>query len=509
MANRLVSVDSDTKQFPPEVRDALAGNLTDTSEAEGNAIRAAVGALAFTLDSSYGSLDEALAATPDGGVLEVRSAWTKALPLTIAKAVTLRFRGGSITQTTDTHGIDITADNVVIENPVLTGVGSDAAGVASAIRAVSTASSPRTGLHIRGGVIDGWQKYGIYLEQVVDVEIEQVKVKNVAYAGIMVLSGIGGTIRRNKVSNITQPVGLVNSYGIALTRNSTQSIAVAPRTSGFTVDGNTVDGVVNWEGIDTHGGQDLKITDNRVLNTRVGISLVPCPNEAGVDTYAPVGITVTGNYIDSTVTDGTRLQGIQVVGAGVTAGSPVEAASAIISGNTILNHGTDSLAGGGAIIAYFTRGTVIVGNRIVTPAVCGIQLYHSNDGITIAGNTVVDVWTTATATAAAVYVRSTFNVLSASMNTLSAGSKTATFVNRYGIQYAQTTNNKYIDGGGNNFTIAASVLVGLTALVSQNFFGATVLKPTGTPVAATDLPTALTLLNDIRDKLLNGVKLIG
>lgn len=483
---------------------AIAASLAYESKGLSTATQATLSATYAPIgDLAYTSLDLAVAATPTGGVLEIRKAWSKSVPLTINKAMTLRFMGGSITQTTDTAGIDITSDNVIVENPVVTGVGGGTAGTSAAIRAVGTAVTPRTGIRVRGGVVDGWRKYGVYLEQVTDFEVSQVAVKNIAYGGIVVLSGIGGSVVRNKISNVIQPSGFVNSYGIALTRNSAQNITDAPRTSGVAVDGNTIDGVVNWEGIDTHGGQDLRIVNNRILNTNVGIGLVPCPDTGGTDTYAPIGIHVSGNYIDSTMTDGSRSQGIQLVGAGATPGSPVEPASAIITGNTILNHGVDSLAGGGAIVAYFTRGAVIVGNRMVVPAVCGIQLYHSNDGITVAGNTVTDVWTTATATAAAVYVRSTFNTVTVSMNTLSAGSKSATFVNRYGVQYASTTNNKFIDGGGNNFTIAATVLVGLTAIASMSFFGATpVLKQTGTAAAATDAATTQTLVNDLRTKLL-------
>jgi hypothetical protein len=432
-----ISVDALTKQLPNAVRSVQAANLGDVAQIEGAAVAASVQRGAFTSDYAYATLDDALAATPVGGVLEIKQAWTKTVPLSVAKSCTIRFKGGSITMSTDTAALDISANNVTIESPNLIGPGGDTAGTAAGIRAVSIVGAPITGLRIRGGTVDGFRKHGIYLEQVTDFMITDSLIKNIAYGAIMVLSGLIGIIRHNTVNNVIQPTGFVNSYGIAMTRASNQDIATAPRSSGVIVDGNRIDGVTNWEGIDTHGGENLTIVNNVLRNVFIGIALVPCPNEAGDDTYAPRGIQVMGNFLSSGKTDGTSRAGIQLVGCiGATVDTVVEYASAIITGNTVEDFGVENTSAQAAVFLQVTRGAVVANNRIVRPSPNGINCYHNNVGTVITGNAISDVWTNSGTAAGAIYVSSVHQSLVVVGNRGLRGDKTATVVNDRGLYLA-------------------------------------------------------------------------
>jgi hypothetical protein len=405
----------------------------------------------------------------------VRGTWSRATAFVVNKTCTVRFwRSASITVTDATiAAITVSANDVVLDGLRVFGTGSTTASTGSGVTAVGTAIAPITGLRIRSPKVQDFTKYGILLEQCWDFAIERPRIDNIAYAGIMALSCVGGNIDGGTVKNITQPSGFTNSYGIAMTRNSSQNITDAPRSSGITVNGVTVDGVPLWEGIDTHGGQQLTITNNKVFNTKVGIALVACPNASAVDTYAPTGIIVIGNTIDAKVSDGSRSQGINIVGAGITVGAPVEYATAIVSGNTIIDHGNEAtVAYSGGIQAYFTQGTVISNNRIVRPAHCGVLAYHSNDGLIVANNTVEDAWSNGQAFAAAVELRSTNNTVTVSGTQILRAAKTATYVNTRGLDASNATANVVTDGGGNQWSKATLPVVGVTNVLTGGVYGA-------------------------------------
>lgn len=455
---------------------------------------AALGGRASTVvvDSDFATFAAALAATPAGGVLEVRRSYSVSTPLVIDKPCVVRFaQGGQITASAG-HGIVITASGVTLERARILGSGSGTAGTACGIRAIGAASAPITGLRLIQPTVSGMDRCGIHLEHVTDFALEWAAVSDIAYAGIMLLSCVNGKISGGSVTNITQPTGFVNSYGIAVTRNSAQSVTDAPRSSRITIDGVLVSGVTAWEGIDTHGGTDLAILANRIYSCRVGIALVPSADEFGADVYAPQRCLVAGNTVDAQVSDGSRSNGVQVVGAGAAIGAAVEAASGcVVVNNTIIDHGNQGSASSneaGAILAYYTQGLIVASNTLVRPGVCGVHLYHTNSGLLLAGNVIEDAWTNAAALTACVYVRSSSNSFTTSNTRIVRGAKTATVVNGRGLSVSTTTSNDIADSGGNNWSAATLATSGASTLMRYRvdaplvgFFSAPpVAKPTVT-----------------------------
>lgn len=483
---------------------AISGEVTRS-----DAAYAPIGDLAFN------TLELALAATPAGGTLEIRKAWSRAVTFPVNKSVTLRFRGGSITQTADTPALTISANDVTIENPVLTGIGGTTAGSAAAITSIATVGAPRTALRILGGVIDGWRKHGIYLEQVVDFWIERVTVKNIAYGAIMVLSGLRGIIRGNKVGNVIQPTGFVNSYGIALTRNSSQNITDAPRSDNILVDGNIVDGVASWEAIDSHGGSNLTIVNNIVKNAFIGIAMVPCPDSTGTDTWAPIGIIIKGNSIESGKTDGTARAGIQLIGVITTVDNVVEYATGIVTNNKVIGFGVENTTSQAAVFLQATKGAIVANNRIVNASPVAVALTNNNQGTMVLDNTIVDTWTTASAFTACVYVSSAHQDVIVRGNRAVRADKTATIVNQRGLFVATSlTTDIAIQYDANHFKACSIPIV--DSPTTQNFTEARMearklsffpgIPPVTRrtlPAAATDAATTQTLANGLRQALID------
>ena len=431
MVTRLVGVDPATGKLPDVVLDNLNNRYNQR-----------------VIDTQYPSLEEALAATPTGGTLEVRSTWSRAIPFVVGKPCSVLFRGGgSITTTTNSTTIQVAADDVRIDAPRLAGTGSASAGIGVA---VSVGAYKRT--EITRAKVTGYNKYGFYLEGATDFVLQSNDVSDIAYGGIMMVSCATGVVQGNRVRNITQPAGFLNSYGIAATRDSSKTITASPRSSQILITNNVVDGVPKWEGIDTHAGTEITISYNTVRNTNVGIALVPGVGIDGNDLYGAQNCIVTCNVIDSTMSDGSRSSGIQVVGAGVTLGSPIEASTGCsVTNNTIRRHGKE--AGGandGAIALYYTSGIIVAQNSLIESGVRGIHLYHDNQHGTITGNTFIDTWSDTVAYTAAVHVSSTFNSMSLSGNTVARGSKTATKVNDRGL-FVGTSASNTISEGFNDF----------------------------------------------------------
>lgn len=377
----------------------------------------------------------------------------------MAKSLTIRGDGGTVTTTGNLHAFNLTASGVRVMNLRITGAGTTA-GSQSLIRAVGTASKPLAGLIVRGCTLTNSRMTGVEMRHVANFTIESNTIRDVAYAGIMVLSGRTGRVLANKVTNVIQAGNWVNSYGIILSRDSRQSITAAPRTSNVVVKGNTVDGVRKWEAIDTHGGQNITVESNTIKNSFIGIAMVPCPNAGGVDTYAPRGIIVQNNTVDSGVRNGTRGHGIQLVGAG-TPSRVVEYATGTISGNTVTGFGRQSSSTGSAIVAYVTHGASIKANILRESSPSGVLAYHNNVGLSIETNTMVDTWTSSAAFTASVFVNSVRQSVTVRGNKATRSTKKASMVNERGLFVGAAAKRPGVSvtSSGNSFKACSKPLV--------------------------------------------------
>lgn len=211
------------------------------------------------------------------------------------------------------------------------------------IQAIGTSSAPLSEINIYNSNFSGSAGDNVWLEWVNDAKVSSNTIKDYLYSGILLLSCDGVQVQENIVKDAPLSAGVVNPYGIAA---SDKVNTIAGRSRNITIAQNIVENI-EWEGIDTHGGENLSITGNVVNNCVRGIALV-----VGNDTRltVPTGITVTGNLVDG---KGSRREGICLYGLG---GNP---ADAVITGNRITGHTTPIYAN-----QYSRAKTYIGGNNV-------------------------------------------------------------------------------------------------------------------------------------------------
>ena len=462
------------------------------------------------IDTAYASLADALAATPAGGTLEVRGAWTRTTPLLIDKKITLDFRGGQITQTTDTDIIQVQASGVEINRAVLIGPGATTNGVGCGIRAGGTVAAPFNDLHIRSPRITGVRYTGIRLDYANRHVVENVNITDVGYAGVASLSSDSGTVRGGTIKNVLQPGEFVNSYGVMYSRDSSKTLAQSPHSTNFTVQDVTIEGVTKWEGIDTHGGQGGRIINCTVLRTRYPIRAVSCSNDSGegpVGGWAPHNILVMGCFVDGAGLEGVE-QGITISGAYNSSTSVLQerAAGCALINNTIRRCGIPGAAAMSGIRGYATDGLIVSGNQVQECTSRGIVLDFENKNAIVVSNVFVDTWGPS-GVPTAIYLQGNDNSVTIHGNRGVRGSLQATLVNERGVWNNRATN--VITLGVNDFDSFPTPLSDAYDSSAHRlharktgFYGVPpVARPT-VAAAATDAATTQALVNDLRAKLI-------
>jgi parallel beta-helix repeat protein len=202
---------------------------------------------------------------------------------------------------------DVTIDGVTISSSGSTGYG---------IHALGTAANPVRNLTIRNCTIKGFN-VSIWAEHVTNLKIDNCLIQDADYAGILVFSGVGGTISNNTIqrigaarTNLTIAGKENNAYGIALSRTATSDFVANPRSSNFLVTGNLVEDVPLWHCYDTHAGDTITFSNN--VSRR-------CPRAYfitldGLGTQ-PKNVTLTGNRIEQArqVSGGTNSDAVTLV----------------------------------------------------------------------------------------------------------------------------------------------------------------------------------------------------
>lgn len=234
---------------------------------------------------------------------------------TISKALTIS--GGTLRVGRGDIGLRVTASNVTISGVTIIGPNKTSYdGGEFGVYAFGSAGSPIRHLTVRSSNIGNFGNDGIYAKNVADLVVSGNTIHDIVYAGVLVISGHGGSVSGNLIERIGvhgASANENNAYGVALTDQG------GSPTSDFVVSGNTVEDVPTWHALDTHGGQRIRFTNNTVRRSSRGIFitispsskatdvtvsgnhlLVPGPvtfNLEAVTTYDTVGVTITGNTI--------------------------------------------------------------------------------------------------------------------------------------------------------------------------------------------------------------------
>lgn len=254
-------------------------------------------------------IELAIDSVPAHSVLTFPTALTISLnrPVNVDKPVILR--GGKF----KTSGIafNVTSSDVTLDDVTIDGPGLDAVYLSksAAINVAGNISKYLTNINIRNCVINGVRDTGIQAEYVKEFEIVNNTISVFKYAGIMMLSVEDGDCSYNIISDAYQAATQSNSYGIAV---SDLINTVEGRSRNVNVTFNTVKNIPLWEGIDTHGGDNIFIAFNTVEECKNGIVATVGNNNR---VTAPINCRIIANSVyapiltTTTTTTGVALGG--------------------------------------------------------------------------------------------------------------------------------------------------------------------------------------------------------
>jgi len=412
--------------------------------------------------TNQAALANAIASVNAGGIIKFTpGTYTVTGQWAVNKSCIVDLTGVTLNFTTNAvgQGILVTASDVEI-------IGGNIVGPQYAVSTLTQsgihvygadAAHPISGLKITGTKISNWGLYGILLSFVTEFDITSNEIYNVYQAGIQTLSAWNGNISGNYVHDIVSPSG-GGVYGIALSRLNDDSLSVRPNSDDITVNNNRVHNVTNWEGLDTHGGNRITFNNNIVTGCLIGINVAPAQNTADVSVFASQDIVISGNTIDSLVTDGSLGSGIIMGGASATI-----RATGTISGNTVRGYGRDTTAlarSYGGIYLQYTDGVSVSGNSLFEN-VNGVIAITNNYGVSLTGNTIVDSWADVAAASNAgwgIYIRSSgiFTGLVSDNVFLKTGAMAAKAVDYSGGIYIATLTGHSVRLGPNFASIGAA-----------------------------------------------------
>lgn len=240
-------------------------------------------------------------------------------------------------------------------------------------------------LKITNCIIDSWGGRGVWVKFVDKYDIKDNIIQNINQSGVSDWSSKNGNIYGNYIYNLTGSPHL--SYGIAITKQ-VALLTTAPVSKDINIENNIMSTFV-WEAIDIRGANRVNITGNNIYGGLRAINCGPASNGT-TSLYPPTNVNITGNTMDSGVTDGSTEHGIRF------AGYATDQATGVISGNNLIGYGAENSSNSGGITISDTNGLEISGNRIDKCSPKGIMIYEDNIGFNITGNTIVDPWTETT-----------------------------------------------------------------------------------------------------------------
>jgi hypothetical protein len=310
--------------------------------------------------------------------------------ITISKALTIIGYSSKITQTgAGKAAFNVTASNVVVRDLEIVGTGAPTAHVSGAYAIFAHGADKNNyinNIKVLNCRINTWAYCAVALTYVNKFEVAHNTLESLTYAGVQLISCQYGHVHHNYVYDIKcSTTASNNGYGIIATCSQ---IAAEPRSQYVIIDNNIVNTVATWEGIDTHGGNYITISNNQVYNCYYGIVCTHVPTA----NYSPKNIIISSNLVESTVTDGTKSHGI-ILSTGTTA----ERASGKIIDNYVRGHGLKNSSQSVynpecGILIYYTSGVLVDGNTVVNCSSVGIAAGYQNIAFSITNNIVVDPW---------------------------------------------------------------------------------------------------------------------
>ena len=378
--------------------------------------------------------------------------------LTISSSVELYGTGTLSLRTAGTTLILVEANDVSINGLELIGSGNTAENLnENLIRvgplATGSFTTTRNNLNVTHCTLKNSKGQHARIAYANGVLFENCTFLDARYASVLCLSALNTDVINCRIDGITGLASNSNAYGVAFTRDTTQTIGDAPRSQYCTAVNNHISNVATWNGLDTHGGADISFLGNTITD---------CGFPIGVVTAGSLGcerVTVSNNIIDSTGLAIASTNGIKIVGHSSSPNTNI-----VFSNNTLTEVGQPANSIAGALVISETLNTVISGNTFLRPLVIGINIYFSNKGFSVTGNTVIDTYDNTVTTASGITLRSTNNTGGViSGNTiLATGATVGTYTAERGIYVVTGTGSDVVIGS--NYSNYALPVYNYTAL---------------------------------------------
>lgn len=282
--------------------------------------------------------------------------------------------------------INITVSNVEIDGLKFDGAGAGSTIVTGdsaevAVKARGTSSTAQiTNIKIRNTVIDGVAGVGIRCDYANNCIIGSNIILNCGYAGILCLSIIDSVITKNRINNINDvSSGVVNWYGITLTRDPTVATTVSARSANCIVTENTISNVVQWTGIDFHAANKCVISNNNVYYCKNGI-YAQYDSSSALYKQPSEDILITDNLVEGRPTAEQNELGIASIGL-----TDLPNQRIVISDNLLIGAGSFSNPHG-AIYVTSTNHAEVKDNTAEKCIRVGISISGTSQHCTIASN---------------------------------------------------------------------------------------------------------------------------
>lgn len=266
------------------------------------------------------------AALVTGGEVCVSSSATIELDAPLNVTVPTRVLGGSF-HVTGGPAFVVTSSDVELRRVAITGGGIDQPydPTQKLIHVLGSAAEPLSNVQVIDCQLTESRGDNVWLEWTRLSTVRDCVIERFLYSGVMVLSGDRVKVNDNVIEDAPLTDGVANVYGIAI---SDTVNTVAARSTNVQVTGNVIS-LIDWEGIDTHGGDAVSIVGNTVLGCPRGIALVTGNVTRLV---APTRCLVVGNTVDGAGARRPLLYGIGLSGIAGTS------ASGTVVGNQVLTY---------------------------------------------------------------------------------------------------------------------------------------------------------------------------
>ena len=267
------------------------------------------------------------------------------LPHPIVVNHPVRIAGGRF-KVKDGPAFVVNTSGVTIESCVITGGRDDKDGYSSAqklIHVIGKEGAPVSGVAVRGCRLSRSRGDNIWLEWCADSVVADNVITEFLYSGVIALSGQRLLVSGNVIRDAPLSDGVVNPYGIAFTDNVNSD---SGRSRDCSAVGNQLS-LIDWEGIDTHGGDGISVVGNTLVGCPRGIAFVT-GNENRV--VSPTRGVASGNTLNAAGSRQPPREGIFL------AGLPNIPADGTITGNHITGYHT---AFGG--LSYVDRTKTYIG----------------------------------------------------------------------------------------------------------------------------------------------------